>query len=232
MNGHNEKNEIIQIKKQMNHFISKLGHDLKGPVRSLYTLAGWIYEDNLEQLDEEGRENVLLLREKAYELQSLIGNILDLGRVEFIDKSQGYIRFSQIINRIIIEDSQCGKWDISVKSDSRFKCNVLRIEMALEKLLRFICCQFDQKSYVLTANSIDLENEDQIKLQIELNKKLETEGLQDPETMNELRAIHNAGEDDWCLMIVKKIMDLISGKLQIIRHDTGIVYQISFPRIE
>ncbi len=62
--------------RDLQDFLSVAAHDLKGPIRSMGTLAGWIQADYCHHLDEQGQDYLDLLVKRARRLTSHVDGIL------------------------------------------------------------------------------------------------------------------------------------------------------------
>jgi len=62
--------------KEVNEFAHIVSHDLKAPLRGISSLSTWLYEDYYDKLEEEGRNNLLLLQDRVEKMDALIDGIL------------------------------------------------------------------------------------------------------------------------------------------------------------
>ncbi|MGB3204142.1 MAG: ATP-binding protein, partial [Crinalium sp.] len=64
----------------LDQFAYVASHDLKAPLRGIATLAEWVEEDIGEQISDESREHLHLLRGRVYRMEALINGILQYSR--------------------------------------------------------------------------------------------------------------------------------------------------------
>lgn len=62
--------------KELQEYAHIVSHDLKSPLRSISSLATWLYEDYANVLDEEGKQNLEHMQEKVSRMDRLISGIL------------------------------------------------------------------------------------------------------------------------------------------------------------
>ncbi|HEX5057286.1 MAG TPA: ATP-binding protein [Gammaproteobacteria bacterium] len=77
-----QKQKLEAINKELNDFAYIISHDLKAPLRGISFVADWLYEDYASRLDEEGKENLRLLKSRAQRMSQLIDGVLSYSRVE------------------------------------------------------------------------------------------------------------------------------------------------------
>jgi PAS domain S-box-containing protein len=84
---------LERTNQELDQFAYIVSHDLKAPLRAIATLAEWIEEDQGDQLSEESREHLNLLRGRVNRMAGLIDGILQYSRagrmqqVETVDVS-------------------------------------------------------------------------------------------------------------------------------------------------
>ncbi|HEY9669267.1 MAG TPA: PAS domain S-box protein, partial [Coleofasciculaceae cyanobacterium] len=71
---------LERTNKELDQFAYIVSHDLKAPLRAIATLAEWIEEDQCDQLNEESREHLRLLRGRVIRMAGLIDGILQYSR--------------------------------------------------------------------------------------------------------------------------------------------------------
>jgi len=72
--------ELASADRELKEFTSIVSHDLKAPLRSISSLAGWIRDDFAERLGEEGRENLDLLVDRVRLMYARIEGIVKFSR--------------------------------------------------------------------------------------------------------------------------------------------------------
>lgn len=67
--------------KELESFAYITSHDLKAPLRGIATIAEWLNHDYANKLDDEGRNHLLLLKQRAQKMNDLIEGILQYSRI-------------------------------------------------------------------------------------------------------------------------------------------------------
>jgi PAS domain S-box-containing protein len=73
--------ELRSRNQDLDQFAYVASHDLKAPLRAIASLSEWIEEDLAEQIPEENRQQIYLLRSRVYRMEALINGILDYSRI-------------------------------------------------------------------------------------------------------------------------------------------------------
>ncbi len=76
--------DLRRSNKELQDFAYVAAHDLKAPLRGIGTLADWIASDYADKFDEQGRQQLRLLKGRVARLSELIDGILhysEIGRV-------------------------------------------------------------------------------------------------------------------------------------------------------
>ena len=79
--------ELERSNRELSDFAHITAHDLKAPLRGIDTLASWLSEDYAQQLDEQGQENLRLMRERIDRMVGLINGILTYSKIGRSDES-------------------------------------------------------------------------------------------------------------------------------------------------
>jgi PAS domain S-box-containing protein len=73
--------ELESANEELKNFAYVVSHDLKAPLRAIGSLADWISTDQMEKLDDEGKEHLRLLVQRVRRMDGLIDGILQYSRV-------------------------------------------------------------------------------------------------------------------------------------------------------
>jgi len=86
---------------ELEDFAYIVSHDLKAPLRSIGTLSDWIDSDYADRLDDEGREQLRLLKQRVRRMHDLIDGILKYSRVGRLKEDHVRINISEIIGEVL-----------------------------------------------------------------------------------------------------------------------------------
>lgn len=102
---------LLKSNKELAEFVYLASHDLKAPLRAIQRLAYWIEEDNADKLDDQSKNNLLLLCKRTSRMASLIDGILQYSRAGHDDSDIELVNLKELIKEIVE----------NVNSDKRFK---------------------------------------------------------------------------------------------------------------
>lgn len=89
--------------RDLQDFLSVAAHDLKGPVRSMGTLADWIQADYRDQLDEQGQGYLDLLVKRARRLTSHVDGILEYAGIWSVSRPKEKTDLNALVNELVAQ---------------------------------------------------------------------------------------------------------------------------------
>ncbi|HQT26897.1 MAG TPA: ATP-binding protein, partial [Burkholderiales bacterium] len=89
--------ELESANEELKNFAYVVSHDLKAPLRAIGSLADWISTDQSERLDDDGREHLRLLIQRARRMDSLIDGILQYSRVGRVRETKVEVDMNEIV---------------------------------------------------------------------------------------------------------------------------------------
>ncbi|MCP4407724.1 MAG: hypothetical protein GY807_08175 [Gammaproteobacteria bacterium] len=87
--------------KELEQFAYVASHDLKAPLRGISNLASWLQEDLAENLTDDSRDHLTLLRDRVQRMQALIDGLLEYSRVGAMEGSKEAVDTLQLLAEII-----------------------------------------------------------------------------------------------------------------------------------
>ena len=93
--------EVQIANQELTDFAHIVSHDLKAPLRGIYSLASWIKDDYENSLDEEGKQMLELMQFRVNRMNELIDGVLQYSRVGRMKESQAKIDLEYLVKDII-----------------------------------------------------------------------------------------------------------------------------------
>lgn len=105
-------NVLTEKNKELEEFAYVISHDLKTPIRNVYTITQWLIDDHKSAFNEEINSNLQLIIEQSNQMELLVNGILEYS----LQKKQGNYSSDIDLNKMLTNIA---------KANSRVKCKVL-----------------------------------------------------------------------------------------------------------
>ena len=128
--------ELESVNQELKDFAYIASHDLKAPLRAIKTLADWISTDYADKIDQDGQEQLKLLRQRVDRMHNLIDGILQYSRVGRVREKLVEVELNKLLPEIIDMLAPPANIKITVESDMpTVKCEETRITQVFQNLL-------------------------------------------------------------------------------------------------
>lgn len=108
--------ELIRSNKSLDQFAYVVSHDLKAPLRAISILVQCLEEDLDDKLDDDDRENMMLLKNRAKRMDSMIKGVLEYSRVGREGRDKVTVNVANLLKKVI-NDMPKGDFIIHVEDD-------------------------------------------------------------------------------------------------------------------
>lgn len=109
--------ELERSNRDLDQFAYVASHDLKAPLRAIATLSGWLEEDLGEQLSENAKEQMSLLRSRVQRMDALIEGVLRYSRVGRMDTEGEWVDVAELVTEQIELIGPPPSFTVEVASD-------------------------------------------------------------------------------------------------------------------
>ncbi|WP_439883128.1 sensor histidine kinase [Pontibacter sp. MBLB2868] len=92
--------KLQQSQQDMEEFACIVSHDLKAPIRAITNLSSWIEEDLGEEISEDVKQNMGLLRNRSNRLEKMIEALLLYSRVSRHDLGTGTVDLEDMLGKL------------------------------------------------------------------------------------------------------------------------------------
>jgi signal transduction histidine kinase len=128
--------ELESVNQELKDFAYIASHDLKAPLRAIKTLADWISTDYADKLDQDGQEQLKLLRQRVDRMHNLIDGILQYSRVGRVWEKIVEVELNKLLPEIIDMLAPPANIKITVETElPSVRCEETRITQVFQNLL-------------------------------------------------------------------------------------------------
>lgn len=93
--------ELERSNNELKDFAYIVSHDLKAPLRAITSLAEWLAADYGDKLDEDGREQLELLKNRTRRMHNLIESILTYSRIGRSNEVKEEVDLNTLVSEVI-----------------------------------------------------------------------------------------------------------------------------------
>lgn len=128
--------ELARTNQELNQFAYVTSHDLKAPLRGIANLSRWIEEDLAENVTEETRRHLELMRGRVHRMEAMIEGILQYSRVGRETVRYESVDVGKLIEEIIDLLSPTPEIEILVTTPMpTLLCERIRLQQVLMNLI-------------------------------------------------------------------------------------------------
>lgn len=119
--------ELTRSNRELEQFAYVVSHDLKSPMRGISSLSDFLIEDQGDRLDEEGREQLRLLKERIGRMHNMIDGVLAYSRAANAPIEAEEIETAELVREVV--DSLDAPSGVSIHVDSLPNVSYPRVQL-------------------------------------------------------------------------------------------------------
>lgn len=93
--------DLQRANEELQNFAAVISHDLKAPLRGIYTMLQWLRDDHASQLAPDGRELIDKLMQRSQQMDAMINAILEYARLGNPDDDRTEIDLNALVRDIV-----------------------------------------------------------------------------------------------------------------------------------
>ena len=93
--------ELQHVNTELKDFAYIVSHDLKAPLRAISSLTDWIIEDYEDSFDEDGQEQLKLLKSRVSRMYQLLEGILRYSRIGRGQEEKEILELNELVSEVI-----------------------------------------------------------------------------------------------------------------------------------
>ncbi len=223
--------ELSMSNRQLHDFVHVAAHDLKTPVRGIGTLADWIINDYGDKLDNQGREQVRLLKARVVRIDKLIDGMLQFSKIVRTRHREKQVNLNAVLSDITGTIQPSDNVEIAVDSMPTIACEHEHIEIVFQNLMANAVSFMDKTNGLVKVGCV--EQGDSWKFYVSDNGP----GIEQKYFDKIFRIFQTLPKNDEPetagigLAIVKKIVELYGGKIWVeSQPGSGSTFYFTFPK--
>ena len=225
--------KLKEVNAELGQFAYVVSHDLKAPLRSISSLSGWIKDDYVDNLDSKGREMLDLLISRTERMHNLIEGVLTYSRVGRDNEQKVSIDLLPAIEQII--DSLDPPDHIQIKIETempRVYMERTRMGQLFQNLLSNAIKFMDKEEGFIQLGCVDEGTNWHFYIKDNgpgIEEAYFHKIFQIFQTLEARDKVESTGVG---LTIVKKVVDLYKGKIEVESEwGSGSTFHIYLPKV-
>lgn len=225
--------ELSRSNSDLEQFAYVASHDLKAPLRSIDNLAQWIEEDSADQMSDESRKDMSLLRGRVKRLDTLLAGLL-----QYAKTGKGKTEVTQCDTQILVQDvvdllGATSLFEIII-SDSlpEIVTNRVPLEQVFQNLINNAIKHHDRDSGKIEISSRDLGEFVQFSIKDDgpgISKEYHEKVFQMFQTLKRRDELDSNGLG---LAVVRKLVVAHGGKIDVVSTENlpGVTFRFTWPK--
>ncbi|MEE8574918.1 MAG: ATP-binding protein [Thermodesulfobacteriota bacterium] len=141
---------------ELKDFAYIVSHDLKAPLRAIGSLSDWIATDYADKFDEDGREQMELLRSRVRRMHGLIEGVLTYSKVGREAETITEVDLAKTVEDAIDFVGVPDRIKVTVEGEFPIlACDEIRIEQVFQNLLSNAIKYMDKDEGFITVSCVD-----------------------------------------------------------------------------
>jgi PAS domain S-box-containing protein len=150
--------ELSRSNIQLQDFVHIAAHDLKTPVRGIGTLADWIISDYGNRFDEQGREQLSLLKARVVRIDKLIDGMLRFSKLVRTKEKERQVDLNMMLSEIIYGITPSDNIEIAMDSLPNVTCEYEHLELVFHNLLTNAITFMDKTKGLIKVGCVEQGN--------------------------------------------------------------------------
>ena len=140
---------------ELEQFAYIASHDLRAPLRGIDNLASWIEEDMADNMDEESRNNMALLRSRVARLELLLNSLLQYSRIGRSKTEVTKVDLGKVAADVFELVCTDGRFTFASAETPELVTGTVPLELVLRNLFSNAIKHHDQASGLITLEATE-----------------------------------------------------------------------------
>lgn len=128
--------ELSHVNTELKDFAYVVSHDLKAPLRAIASLTDWIIEDYNEAFDEDGKEQMALLKSRVGRMYKLLEGILRYSRIGTGQEHLETVELNDLVAEVIDTLLPSENFEITIENElPEVYCDRTKMSQVFQNLI-------------------------------------------------------------------------------------------------
>ncbi len=127
--------DLKRANEELQNFAGVISHDLKAPLRGIYTMLQWLRDDYASQLTPEGRELIDKLMQRSQHMDAMINAILEYARLGSPSDDRTDIDLNTLVHDVIEMVVPLTRFDVHLAPLPHLYANPFRMQQIFQNLI-------------------------------------------------------------------------------------------------
>ena len=109
--------ELSRSNQEIEDFAHVIAHNLKAPLRAIGTLADWIATDYSDKFNQEGKEQIKLLKGRVTRMSELIDSVLRCSEIRCVSNQREKVNLNTLITETIDQIAPPESIEITIENE-------------------------------------------------------------------------------------------------------------------
>lgn len=228
----NTVQELRRSNRELQDFAYVTAHDLKAPLRAIGTLTDWIYTDNQDKFDDQGREQMLLVKGRVTRMNELIDSILRYSEIGRGTRSLQKVNLDALVSEVIAMVDPPESMEVQVEGPLPLvTCEKVRLVQVFQNLISNAIKYMNKPQGVVRIRCIEQDGLWQFCVSDNgpgIDEKYFEKIFKMFQTLTPRDELESTGIG---LAVVKKIIELYGGKVWVeSTPDEGCAFYFTLPK--
>jgi len=128
--------DLKRANEELQNFAGVISHDLKAPLRGIYTMLQWLRDDYASQLTPEGRELIDKLMQRSQQMDAMINAILEYARLGSPSDDRTDIDLNALVRDVVEMVVPLDRFDVHIAPTlPHLYANPFRLQQVFQNLI-------------------------------------------------------------------------------------------------
>lgn len=148
--------ELQRSNKELEQFAYVASHDLRAPLKGIKMTASWVAEDMADYMNDDTRESLELLQNRAERLDELLNSLLQYSRVRSKPHEEEMVNVEDVVDEVVLLLSLPDTFEVKVNGAlPQISAQKLHLQQVFQNLIENALKHHDKDTGVISVEAED-----------------------------------------------------------------------------